>query len=98
MKESTIQSEILEYLNNLPNCKAINNHTGGFDRTGEPDIYACLSGQFIALEVKKPGENPTKIQEKRLREWEDAKGVAGVVTSIQDVRIILDIFNHNKGE
>jgi hypothetical protein len=43
---------------------------------GQPhvDCYACLSGMWWSIEVKKPGEEPTALQWKTLRETEEAGG------------------------
>ena len=41
---------------------------------GEPDIDACLRGRSLQLEVKRPGERATPLQEKRLAEWRAGEG------------------------
>ena len=33
---------------------------------GGPDIIGCFKGYFVAIEVKRPGEQPRKIQEHTL--------------------------------
>ena len=53
--------------------------TGGYGDSGVPDIIACLSGKFIAIECKANGNKPTKLQIKNLLDINKSKGVAIVV-------------------
>ena len=46
---------------------------GGYGRQGI-DCYACIRGQFWALEVKAPKEQPTARQQATLQEVRTAKG------------------------
>jgi hypothetical protein len=43
---------------------------------GTPDLLACYYGRFYAIEVKRPGNKPTKLQLFRLRQWREAGAVA----------------------
>jgi len=45
---------------------------------------------MFALEVKRPGRRPTKLQQAVLKKWEAAGAIAAVVTSAEDVRELLD--------
>ena len=42
--------------------------TGGYGKSGVPDIVACLQGKFIGIECKANGGKPTALQEKNLNE------------------------------
>ena len=42
--------------------------TGGYGKSGVPDIVACLRGKFIGIECKANGGKPTALQEKNLSE------------------------------
>lgn len=53
--------------------------TGGYGNSGVPDIIACLSGKFIAIECKANGNTPTKLQSKNLVEIHQCGGIAIVV-------------------
>ena len=53
--------------------------TGGFGRSGVPDIICCLRGKFIGIECKAGDNKPTALQEKNLREIREAGGFAFVV-------------------
>jgi Holliday junction resolvase len=48
---------------------------------GTPDLIACIAGRFYAIEVKRPGEKPTALQEYRLAQWRKAGAVAVWVDS-----------------
>jgi Holliday junction resolvase len=53
--------------------------TGGFGRSGVPDIIVCLKGQFIGLECKAGNNKPTALQERELQRIADAGGQAFVI-------------------
>ena len=90
MRESLIQKKILDYLNGLPNCYAVNNHGNGYQGAGRPDIFACYRGRFLALEVKNEKGQPTKLQLHELAKWQAAGAVAGIVRSVDDVRKLIE--------
>jgi hypothetical protein len=53
--------------------------TGGFGRSGVPDIVCCLQGNFIGIECKAGNNEPTALQYKNLEEIQDAGGYAFIV-------------------
>ena len=55
--------------------------TGGFGRSGVPDIVACFRGRFVGIEVKANAKKnpPTDLQMKNLREIGEQGGIALVV-------------------
>lgn len=67
--------------------------TGGFGRSGVPDIVACVRGRFIGIEVKFDAKKnpPTALQEKNLREISEQGGVSLVVDefNIDSLRTLL---------
>jgi Holliday junction resolvase len=67
--------------------------TGGFGRSGIPDIICCVKGKFLAIECKAGKNKPTPLQEMEMQKIRAAGGVAMVVneTNTQDVVIILDM-------
>lgn len=96
MKESAIQKSILDYLKRLPKCRAKNNHGSAYSGSGEPDITALYRGRFLAIEVKRPGEKPTRIQEHVLQKYKEAGAITLVAESVDDVRrLIKEIDNEN---
>ncbi len=44
--------------------------TGGFGRSGVPDIIVCHAGRFIGIECKAGKNKPTPLQEKNLQDIE----------------------------
>lgn len=56
-----------------------------FQEVGIPDLLCCHRGMFLALEVKQPGEEPSKKQDHVLRRIEAAGGITAVVDSVEDV-------------
>ena len=62
--------------------------TGGFGRSGVPDIIVCHRGRFIGIECKAGKNKPTPLQEKNLQDIEVAGGIAmvGNEDNIADVK------------
>lgn len=96
-KENSLQSSILEYLKGNPRKRIkgiggwwLNFHGGSvYMPRGIPDIIGCFKGRFVALEVKRPDEQPTKIQEKTLELLQAAGAVTGVVHNVDEVKEII---------
>ncbi len=53
--------------------------TGGFGRSGVPDIVCCLRGNFIGIECKAGTNKPTPLQSKNLEDIQAAGGFAFIV-------------------
>jgi Holliday junction resolvase len=53
--------------------------TGGFGRSGVPDIICCCRGEFIAIECKAGDNKPTALQEREIEKIKASGGVAVVV-------------------
>jgi Holliday junction resolvase len=53
--------------------------TGGFGRSGVPDIVGCLNGVFFAIECKAGKGIPTALQEREMKNIRKAGGQAWVV-------------------
>lgn len=87
-----VVSPILDYLNSLPNSKAINIHGGVYTERGTPDIIGCVNGRLVAFECKRDEtEEPTPIQYWRLCEWVNAGAVIGAVSDLWHVIMILNL-------
>lgn len=65
--------------------------TGGYGRSGVPDIVACYRGVFIGIECKAGNNKPTALQEAELRKIREANGFTLVVNeeNIDDVKVLL---------
>lgn len=53
--------------------------TGGYGRSGVPDIVACYRGQFLGIECKAGKGTTTALQEKNLQDITANGGIALVV-------------------
>jgi len=59
-------------------------HRGGNTEKGLPDIWACIRGKFVVIEVKAGKDKMSEHQEARRQEIERAKGVYFVARSTDD--------------
>ena len=53
--------------------------TGGFGRSGVPDIIACYKGCFIGIECKAGKNTTTALQERELANIDIAGGITMVI-------------------
>ena len=65
--------------------------TGGFGRSGVPDIIVCFKGRFIGIECKAGDNTPTALQQRELMRIIDAGGSAFVVNE-ESLNTLVDIF------
>lgn len=65
--------------------------TGGYGRSGVPDIVCCYRGVFVAIECKAGTNKPTPLQEAEMQKIRQAQGFVLVVneTNITDVEVLL---------
>ena len=90
MKEKDVVDSIKEYLQTIPNIFFWKEHGGQFGTAGIPDLIICYKGKFIGLECKLPGRKPTLLQKITLGKIEKAGGIAKVVTSVDQVKEIIE--------
>jgi Holliday junction resolvase len=64
--------------------------TGGYGRSGVPDIVGCCDGKFFAIECKAGKGVTTALQDNELRKIKEAGGIALVIneTNIMDVELV----------
>lgn len=65
-------------------------HGGPYSVRGIPDVLAIKNGVACWMEVKRPGEEPTKVQIARMRELQSAGCRTAVVTSAGEARGFLE--------
>jgi Holliday junction resolvase len=53
--------------------------TGGYGRSGVPDIICCVNGKFLAIECKAGKGKTTVLQDRELQAIRDAGGMAIVI-------------------
>lgn len=90
MAEKHIVTAILNYLKTVPDCFCWKEHGGIYGTAGLPDIICCIDGRFVAFEVKTPSGKLTKLQETTIQRIRKAKGQAYKVSSIEEVKTILE--------
>ncbi len=65
--------------------------TGGYGRSGVPDIVGCYRGVFFGIECKAGSNKPTGLQELEMAKIRKANGITLVVNeeNVDDVKIML---------
>lgn len=53
--------------------------TGGYGKSGVPDVVGCYKGVFFGIECKAKPNKPTILQLKNLHEIDECDGIALVV-------------------
>lgn len=91
--ESSIQSDILDYINKLPNGRA-ENVSGNAQQSGRADINACIGGRAFKIEVKTEDtaygrKGATTKQRLYLEKWARAGAISCVVYNVDDVRYMI---------
>ena len=98
MKEKDVTAAIMRYLKTVPGCFAFKEHGGMYGTAGLPDIICCYRGRFVGLEVKTPDGKLSKLQESMLTKIQAAKGTAFKVTSVNEVKEILENLKTLEGQ
>ena len=66
--------------------------TGGYGKSGVPDLVACIKGRFVGIECKANGGKPTALQDKNLMDIVNTGGIAMLVdeTSLVMFKSVLE--------
>jgi Holliday junction resolvase len=69
--------------------------TGGYGRSGVPDIVCCYRAVFIAIECKAGTNRPTPLQEAEMEKIRLAQGFVRVINedNIDEVQEVFNIIN-----
>jgi Holliday junction resolvase len=62
--------------------------SGGFGRSGVPDIIACYKGRFIGIECKAGKNEPTLLQKHNIKEIQRNQGLA-IVVNEDNIEVLL---------
>lgn len=91
MLESALTRKMVRELHSR-GAWAVKIHGDPRQRRGLPDIIACYKARFIGIEVKVPGKERTltPIQSVTLEGIRNAKGLAYVMSSVEQVTALLD--------
>ena len=65
--------------------------TGGYGKSGVPDIVGCYKGKFFGIECKAGANKPTELQKHQLKLIADAGGIAMVINenTLHSMRYLL---------
>ena len=89
MSEQEFNKKVQDYLK-AKDCYVIK--TIATNRAGVPDILACCQGRFIGLEGKFGKNTASALQEHNIEQIKKAGGIAGVVTTLEDVdKLLLEL-------
>lgn len=91
-KEQDIQTSIMHYIASIGGLPVKQNEMGIYAKSGVSDIIACIKGKFVAIEVKKPGETPSKLQENFIKAVNDIGGLGFWTDNLQEVKEKLLVF------
>ena len=58
---------------------------GPGSKPGDPDLIACIKGNFVGIEVKTAGGRQSPIQKKRQEEIENSNGRYVIVRTMKEV-------------
>jgi hypothetical protein len=94
-KESTLNKNVVKWLNSLPRCMA-KKRAGNVANRGQPDITGCINGFRIELEGKIGNNKPTRLQNHWLAKWKAAGAITGVYWSLEDAKKIINDELKNK--
>ena len=86
MTEQQIQKQIIQYLESI-GAYTIKVVTA--NKSGVPDIQACLKGKWISIECKVPGEQPEPLQFHHLSQIQKAGGLATWATSVDQIKLFI---------
>ena len=88
--EKKVKMTITKQLDSL-GCYYFFPATGGYGSSGVPDIVGCYKGKFFGIECKAGKGKTTPLQDKNLKDIDEAKGISLVVNenNIDDVLFYL---------
>jgi len=76
--EAKVKKKCVEYLKSI-GAYYFFPATGGYGKSGVPDIVGCYKGRFFGIECKAGKNTPTELQKNQLRLIAQAGGIAMVV-------------------
>ena len=88
MLESGVQSKIIKWLESEGHYVA---RIIKASKSGTPDLIVCAHGRVVALEVKRPSGGVVRpLQKHHIEKIQKAGGIAGVVRSLEDAKLLID--------
>tara|TARA_R100000808_G_C2155357_1_gene167620 strand:+ start:5917 stop:6267 length:351 start_codon:yes stop_codon:yes gene_type:complete len=95
--EKKVKQKVVEQLKEIPDAYYFFPATGGYGRSGVPDIIVCYNGMFYGIECKAGKNQPTALQLRELENINEAGGVAWVVNedNVDSVKEVLETREHD---
>lgn len=59
-------------------------HGNKYTPIGMTDLLGCVEGYYCALEIKRPGKEPTPIQYERMEQLREAGAIVGWFDSVEE--------------
>ncbi len=76
--EKKVKDKVKKILEKL-GCYYFFPATGGFGKSGVPDIVICFKGHFVAIECKAGDNKPTALQEMNMKKIRESGGSTIVI-------------------
>tara|TARA_A100000172_G_scaffold80546_1_gene70418 strand:+ start:1954 stop:2349 length:396 start_codon:yes stop_codon:yes gene_type:complete len=87
--EAKVKSKVVKHLKNM-GAYYFFPATGGYGKSGVPDIVGCYDGLFFGIECKAGNNKATALQLKNLSEITQAGGIASIINE-DNVHTVPDI-------
>jgi len=89
--EAKVKAKVIKILRATPGLYYFFPVTGGFGRSGVPDIVVCYCGIFVGIECKAGGNKPTPLQDMEMTKIREAGGLTLIVneTNVDAVEALL---------
>ena len=90
--EKKVKKKVVEELKKLgPELYYFFPMTGGYGRSGVPDIIGCYRGMFFAIECKAGKNTTTALQDREIEAIRTAKGLVLIVNEENVSNVALQI-------
>lgn len=92
--EKSITNSIQKMLHGVPGVWCVKFHGGPYTQAGVPDILGAFYGRAFAIEVKRPGQKPTAIQDLTMARMRKAGIIVAVCHSVEEAQEMLYKMEH----
>lgn len=89
--EKRFEVKVRRYLDSI-GAWSVKYHGNAMSANGTPDLLVCLSGVFMAIEVKASNGKPSELQKYKINQINEAGGVAMVLypEGFDDFRLLCE--------
>src|ERR1051326_4463694 len=87
--EKYIAGQIITALKKQSGIVVRKRHGTVMGLAGDPDLTGCINGLHFEIEVKRPGEQLTRLQAQRLNEWQMGGALVGVAHNVEEALMII---------